>query len=390
MKTEAPARKRPPTIKDRVRLATELPEEKIEALDKLARDKAVAVRTALAVRKIPLPDEIQEILSNDAEFGVVCALAIRDDPLPERISSALQAHPNAKVRNHLATREDLSVELVEKLANDPDSDVRTKAAAKPNIAADTLRRLAADAALTPRLAAARSQRLPEDAIRSLASDSDVLVRIHVATRAKLPIDVIERLIEDDDARVRQTLVRRSELPSAILAKALRDPFQTVVEAALLYSPNLAEFRTAALSLAGGETTSRTVRLRLAKCPGLDERVVRALNEALDRIERNGGFANATRLVMIRSQPAIPEDIMRSFARSNDATLLNALVDRKTTSPETLLVLSLRRLRTEAIERAKRRFSTFSGHERLRAIDEIIGDDRAGKRKLRRAFGEQET
>lgn len=174
-------------VREAIAQRSDLP---VELIAKLAKDDTLRVRLAVA-RRAELPAVIAAPMSQDASLLVQTAIASQPN-LPHEFLmqwAASLAKDDYAVRCAIARRSDLSVALLEQLAQDPIWEVRGAIAGRVD--------------------------LPTGVIGWLALDPDRYVRQTVASRDALPVALVERLALDPDLCVRRAIAQRTDLPPAV-------------------------------------------------------------------------------------------------------------------------------------------------------------------------------
>lgn len=210
----------------------------IEALEKLASDKAPEARRK-AARNLQVPQSILWQLANDRNASVCQAVAanIRTD---KELLSRLALHQDVTVRVAVAKRFALDEKVYQRLAVDVDRMVRVAIARNRDVSQELLQKLAADPDEKVRAAVAGNTRIPADLYGHFSQDKSNWVREQLAGNTQTPHHIFEILAKDvSDVRCR--LAANPRLPEELflqLAHEKKVPVLAGVAANPQASPEL--------------------------------------------------------------------------------------------------------------------------------------------------------
>ena len=166
-------------------LDAELPRDVFE---RLARDPSVWARRSLAWRR-DMPAEWYDCLVGDDDVEVLEGLAGRGHPcrrqaeVRQRLEILIGAQSTLETRVEIAGRQNLTRDLIERLAKDAAQEVRAVIAGRPDVSSNRLRQLVKDPASCVRLAVATRSRLTPKVRQLLESDPDPAIRAAVVASA---------------------------------------------------------------------------------------------------------------------------------------------------------------------------------------------------------------
>ena len=123
---------------------------------------------------------------------------------------------------NLLDNQNISLEMLEELAEDEDAGVRFQVAKNPNTPAKVLMKLAEDKDRYVRQEVTKNPSTPVEVLRKLAEDEEWYVRQEVAKNPKNPSEVLKKLAEDKDGYVRQEVAKNPSTPVEILRKLAED------------------------------------------------------------------------------------------------------------------------------------------------------------------------
>lgn len=153
----------------------------------------------------------------------------------QHLMQMLAVSPDELVRIALARRTDLSDKLIEQLSKDPSINVRMEIARQANLPQSVIKTLAEDLDPVSKIIATRKD-LTDDIIEYLASNYSFAIRQKVVENSKLPAPLIEKLSDDQDFLVRKALVKHHTLTDTIIEKLSRDEYFGVRQAIAEYHP----------------------------------------------------------------------------------------------------------------------------------------------------------
>ncbi len=328
-------------------------------------------RTALALRKPPVPSRLLQELSQRSEVPearqFVAAYPLSPSHLLETLA---QASPEPAVLALLATNPRTPPHLLTQFAAHAESAVRAQAALHPQLPPRELLTLAADAEPRVRrdLATNSSLRLPHFAV--LAADTDVSVRLRIAGHSAVPKPVALVLAADTSASVRVHAVASARVEEDVLlgwaasdeeelqlALARREDLTPAVHRTLIHSPH-ASVRRALRDgrpldevdllhlvtrgetderawVAGRDLLARPLQNMLAQDVVLEVRVALAANVSLDEeIARYFvGQAEPAVCAALATNPAVPLDLVQELAATRHPDVLAALAYREVLESE---------------------------------------------------------
>jgi hypothetical protein len=157
-----------------------------ELAEKLSNDPDHLTRFLLANGETALPEDILRKLAADADPGVRAAIAERKE-IPDDVLEAALLDPSSNVRWHAVNERILEGETAERLARDDDACVRMHVAGKSRLSAKTVDALSRDEASMVRRITLERDDVTDEIIARLAEDPDINVRATVSRhpRAKL-------------------------------------------------------------------------------------------------------------------------------------------------------------------------------------------------------------
>lgn len=289
-----------------------------------------AVREVIASNPACPPDILRELLSQGSP---ALDRAIARNPSTARdLILELARRPDENTRAFVATRADLSPELVESLNADHSKAVKVALAASPSVT-DPDRIIAwCNEKLAPirAAAAARSGALPDSARPKLRADKSAEVRGAFASRPDLTADEQLNLAVDPSEKVRAILAANHQLLPETAVVLLRDGSQEVT-IALAGNPSVDAAWLPLLldGISGGVVAELTARGRqlLAKDPSpVDLGTVVAL--AASTPPKSAAFAIAI------THAACPEAILRKRVKTG-GWLDRALIASNPATPNDL-------------------------------------------------------
>lgn len=184
-------------------------------LKKLAKRKEVYVRKIVA-ENAACPQELLEELINDTETSVreIAAKGIASEEIlfklvqekNDAIDDAIALNPNttAKVIRAMLKCGNVQVECLKNIAIHPNCDE------------ETVRKLAKNEDVFVRQRIAKRRKLSLDILRMLANDGEFWVRERVANNENCPIDLLDKLSYDAIARVRCAVAANKETRDSTL------------------------------------------------------------------------------------------------------------------------------------------------------------------------------
>ena len=180
----------------------------------------------------------------------------------QQLMQMLAVSPDELVRIALARRTDLSDKLLEQLSKDNSINVRMEIARQANLPQSVIKALAEDLDPVSEIIATRTD-LTEDIIEHLASNYSFAIRQKVVENSKLPTHLVEKLSNDQDYLVRKALVKHHTLTDAIIKKLSRDEYFGVRQAIAEYQPLTQEI-VKRLSQDADERVRETIKNRELK------------------------------------------------------------------------------------------------------------------------------
>ena len=186
--------------------------------------------------------------------AAVRARVVANSAFPASCLADFVTERSATVRRALATRADISIELMQQLSIDTDSWVRQRLGRNPSLSVALMRQLATDDIDEVRRAVTRNKNCPMSLLEQLAKDSCAWVRAGVAFQANAssdlmcslfkaadsdtdidvlsgvasnpntPISILLSLTQHEDADVRRGVILNPKVGRAVLLPLLQDPY----------------------------------------------------------------------------------------------------------------------------------------------------------------------
>jgi hypothetical protein len=193
---------------------------------------------------------------------------------------------------------------------------------------------------------------PEIVVETLARDSSALVRAEVARYSRAP-QLLEALSTDQDERVREALASNINVPPALLLALLYDPDPTVRETAreshsrgYIFDTILSDPKSATESIelvAERLYTTRDPEQSGIVClvepeswPARCQLLAQHPNTKTERLEELWHHGGTDAWMGLAKNPNTPEYILEVMAYSQDASLLDALLDNPA-APVSLII-----------------------------------------------------
>ncbi len=121
----------------------------------------------------------------------------------------LSQDEDCDVRQSIASRDDLPIELASRLVKDSEWKVKEEILSRSNLPIKLVTRLAQDEDCVVRLAISHRSNLPIKLVTQLAQDEDCDVRAAIAERADLTAELVNQLAQDEDCEVRTMIALNS-------------------------------------------------------------------------------------------------------------------------------------------------------------------------------------
>lgn len=218
---------------DEVRTAVARAEAPAPALQALASDPDVWVRTAVASNP-SAPQGALEALLGD-RFAAVRAAAAANESTPAALVAARARDRAIRVRCEVAARP-VGSDVLTVLAEDPKSKVRQAVAHNAHTPPKMLGRLAKDRCGEVRAAAGHHRDTPPVVLRALAGDDYWWVRDCVASNKSTPLRALSELTSDEDSDVSFDAARNAAIgPRGLKTLAAHEHWAVRAGAAL--NPN---------------------------------------------------------------------------------------------------------------------------------------------------------
>lgn len=192
---------------------------------------------------------------NNSALTRAVALATQN----QHLMQMLAVSQDELVRIALARRADLSDKLLEQLSKDTSINVRMEIARQVNLPQTVIKTLAEDLDSVSEIIATRTD-LSDDIIEHLALNYSFAIRQKVVENSKLPAHLVEKLSNDQDYLVRKALVKHHTLTDLIIEKLSRDEYFGVRQAIAEYQP-LTQETIARLSQDEDERVRESVKNR---------------------------------------------------------------------------------------------------------------------------------
>ena len=174
-----------------------------EILEKLADDKYYSVRYSVAENR-NTPVEILERLANDENKQVRREVA-ENPNTPVDILVGLADDESEYVRSGVAKNENTPVEILAKLADDESADILESLAQNPNTPVEALAKFVQEKYKNsePAYYAAINPNISIDLLEDLANSRNYRFRCQVASNPNTPADILEKLANDENKYVRK-------------------------------------------------------------------------------------------------------------------------------------------------------------------------------------------
>lgn len=198
------------------------------AVEQLARDPSPEVRLEIASRK-DLTAEILAILADGTEHSPMednyPPLVLDSIFLPSIVNEWTLGE--APICQAVARNRNTSAHVLRRMSKSRSAILRDAIASNEATPADVLRDLATDPYKDVRASVARNAATPTSILITLASDQSPEVRISVAENAQNSEKCLELLARDPDEEVRRCLARNPAAPAGILSLLAKDPNEQI-------------------------------------------------------------------------------------------------------------------------------------------------------------------
>ena len=217
--------------------------------------------------------------------------------LPEFIINWAVNHSDYSIRSLIATNQYISINYLEKLAEDLNTQVRASVGENVCMSDKDFERLYNQKAIDRTVNCDRDRALK--IIRQLAKDRDKNVRIVVARNTGTPISILERLSFDSDLQVLDAVAKNPQTPEAIIKSLFQKDLQSSSE----YKP-IAEYIAMNLSI------------------------------PIDLMEICANSEHYWVLSLIADNPSTSQEILDKLAKNNDRIIRIQVANHPNTSPKT--------------------------------------------------------
>ena len=235
----------------------------------------------------------------------------------------LAHHPSAFVRRAVASRDDLSPEVVQLLSGDADERVRWSIASKDDASPQMLAALVDDTSLEVQAAVAANERTPVAFLERLARDHRSPAA--VAGNPSTPASALLHLIDDPAQATREAIASRSDIPDEVLIGFCSD---SVTDVRRSLASNFALPVEAQSILARDE--GRWVRSALASNPSLSDDVVAVLAQDSDYIVRS----------TVADRENCPPAILEKLATDQEQYVRDSVFENESATDETRAAAAL--------------------------------------------------
>lgn len=290
------------------------------------------------------PSHLLETLAQAAPDPAVLALLATNPRTPPHLLTQFAAHADSAVRAQAALHPQLPLRELLTLAADAEPRVRRALATNPSLRLPHFATLVADPDVAVRLRIAGHPAVPKPVALVLAADASASVRVHAVASARVEEDLLLGWAASEEEELQLGLARRDDLtpavhraliqsPHASVRRALRDA-RPLDEVDLLYLATRGE-TDERIWVAGRDLLARPLQNMLGQDVVLEVRVALAANVSLDEeIARYFvGQAEPAVCVALATNPAVPLDLVQELAATRDPDVLAALAYREVLEAE---------------------------------------------------------
>jgi hypothetical protein len=191
-----------------------------DVLEELARNDREQIRGMVAHRADLPQGAIEWLVEHETNQSVLLGL-LRNGNLTVNLLDKLAQKQNPQIRVAVLRHPNLTVELSEQLARDEDVEVRCAIASSSKCPASILLSLASDSDEDVRQKVAANPNTPANALEFLSQDLDAKVRVAIASNPNTITSILEQLAQDEKVEVRRAAAKNPQTPATI-RESLRD------------------------------------------------------------------------------------------------------------------------------------------------------------------------
>ena len=319
-----------------------LPSSLLQALADLSPDEAPEARAFVAAYPLS-PSHLLETLAAQTPSIAVLALLASNPRTPPHLLLEIAAHSDASVRAQAALHPQLPARELLTLADDSEANVRRALATNPGLRLPQQSILVCDADPSVRVALAGQSGLATPAALVLAIDDSALVRLHTVSTAPADDETICGWATTDEEDVQLALLHRRSLPKAaehLLIQSCHYAVRRAVRERI--KPDAIDLLNLATT---GEAEERSW---VAERPTVPRALQRLLAQDTDPLVRSALAANAQldpciatyfidlgdepACIALAGNPALTDEQVQEIAATRYPAVLAALAYRENLAP----------------------------------------------------------